>query len=118
MPGASGLSFFLSHSRAGLRDIYFRSVGDSHGVSEKQWQSFLVHCALVNLSVNEDGGHISWMNYRTSFAASRKPSCRQIDGIRIHMHAFCYIFACNCAKDVLREDRYTAVESVLTSYIM
>lgn len=78
-------SLFLAH-RAGLRDVYFRSVCDSWGVSEKQ--NFLVHRVLVNLSVNKTGGHISRMNYWTRFATSRKPSCQQIDRIRIQIHAF------------------------------
>lgn len=80
VPGASrSFSLFL---QAGLRDIYFRSVGNPQGVSEKQWQSFLVRRTLVNLSVNETGRHISRINYRMSFAASRKLVVSTIDQIR------------------------------------
>lgn len=111
-------SLVPSLSFSGIEQVYETFISAwlaIHKAYQRSDGSFLVRRALINLSVNETGGHISRVSYRTSFAASRKLSRRQIDEIKIQVRAFCNVFARNCANDVLGENRYTAAKSTMFS---
>lgn len=59
--------------QAGLRDVYFRSVGDPPGVSETHGgssSSKYESLSLVNLARNKTKGYVSWMSYRILAASA------------------------------------------------